>query len=109
MQTTVSNLFSDTTITPGTEQIAILLETGSARIERIVSSAVASPEGFWYDQPDDEWVVVLSGGAMLEFDPGGTKLMAAGDHLFIPRHARHRVAETSPCTVWLAVHLKACI
>ena len=107
MQTTVSNLFSDLSIAPGTEQTAILLDTGSARIERIVSSSHASPEGFWYDQADDEWVVVLKGSATVEFDPGGAKPMAAGDHLLIPRHTRHRVTETSPCTVWLVVHLKS--
>ncbi len=27
------------------------------RVERIVSIAQSSPEGFWYDQPEDEWVL----------------------------------------------------
>jgi cupin 2 domain-containing protein len=108
MQNTPSNLFSDTVIEPGTEQFLPLLETDCTRIERILSNAHASPGGFWYDQPGDEWVVVLKGNATLEFDPGGPRSLAEGDHLFIPRHTRHRVTETSPDTVWLAVHLKAC-
>ena len=107
MQTSPPNLLSDNAIAPGTEQFQTLLETGSVRIERILSNSHASPDGFWYDQAGDEWVVVLRGGATLEFDPGIPRSLAAGDHLFIPRHTRHRVAETSPDTIWLAVHLKA--
>lgn len=107
MQTRPPNLFSDTAIVPGTEHLQNLLETGSVRIERIVSNSHASPDGFWYDQAEDEWVVVLRGNATLEFDPGSPRSLAAGDHLFIPRHTRHRVSETSPDTIWLAVHLKA--
>ena len=106
MQVPSSNLFSTTATAPGTEVFTTLLDTGAARIERIVSCAHASPEGFWYDQPDDEWVLVLEGEATLEFDPGGQKEMRAGDHLFIPRHTKHRVRKTSPRTLWLAVHLK---
>ena len=107
MQTSPLNLFSDPAIASGAEQIHTLLETGSVRIERILSNSHASPDGFWYDQAGDEWVVVLRGNATLEFDPGSPRSLAAGDHLFIPRHTRHRVSETSPDTIWLAVHLKA--
>jgi hypothetical protein len=43
------------------EQRAVLAELPGARIERIVSTGQASPEGFWYDQDSTEFVVVLSG------------------------------------------------
>ena len=106
MQARTSNLHSDTTIAPGTEQFMTLLESGGARIERIVSNSHSSPEGFWYDQSDDEWVLLVAGDATLEFDPGTPVKMSAGDHVFIPCHTRHRVRDTSPCAVWLAIHLK---
>ena len=75
------------------------------RIERIVSEGHVSPEGFWYDQGEPEWVALLQGTAELEFEDGRRHPMGAGDWLTIPAHERHRVAHTSsdpPC-VWLAV------
>ena len=77
------------------------------RIERIVSTGQASPPGFWYDQPDDEFVVLLAGAARLCFEDGDVTLdMKAGDWVEIPAHVRHRVERTQadPPTVWLAVH-----
>jgi cupin 2 domain-containing protein len=77
------------------------------RIERIVSTGQASPPGFWYDQPDDEFVVLLTGGARLRFEDGEVTLdMKPGDWVEIPAHVRHRVESTQadPPTVWLAVH-----
>ena len=75
------------------------------RLERIVSRGHASPEGFWYDQEEDEWVLLIAGAARLDFDDGRSVSLAAGDHLLIPAHCRHRVAWTDPAqqTVWLAL------
>lgn len=82
-----------------------LLEADHLRIERIVSDGHASPEGFWYDQDQSEWVVLLKGAARLRFETGEIEMMP-GDHVNIPAHRRHRVEWTSPegPTVWLAVH-----
>lgn len=53
---------------------------GKVRIERIVSTGQASPEGFWYEQEEDEWVAVLKGEAVLRFeDPEELLEMSAGD------------------------------
>lgn len=81
---------------------------GATRIERIVSRGHASPPGGqWYDQDRDEWVIVLRGAAILEFEAGSESIeLGPGDHVTIPAHARHRVTWTDPETetVWLAVH-----
>lgn len=79
------------------------------RIERIVSTGQASPPGFWYDQADDELVVLLSGAAQLRFEEGVALDMKPGDWVEIPAHVRHRVEATQaePPTVWLAVHRKS--
>ena len=50
--------------------------------------------------------MVVRGDAVLEFDGGELIQMSAGDHLLIPSHVRHRVNQTGPDTVWLAVHMK---
>jgi cupin 2 domain-containing protein len=75
------------------------------RIERIVSCGHASPEGFWYDQTQHEWIVVLKGAAKLRFEDGMVDLRP-GDFVNIPSHKRHRVEWTTPdeTTIWLAVY-----
>jgi cupin 2 domain-containing protein len=74
------------------------------RIEQIVSRGHSSPEGFWYDQSEDEWVMVLKGSAKLSFDNGSIDLNP-GDHINIRAHQKHRVDWTNPAenTIWLAV------
>ncbi len=89
------------------ELVTTLLECGSVRIERIISQGQSSPPGFWYDQAEHEWVIVLEGSAEIEFEGSAKPVrMQRGSYLNIPAHARHRVAWTDPArrTVWLAVH-----
>lgn len=83
-----------------------LLARQGIRIERIVSKGHASPAGFWYDQPEDEWVLLLAGRAGLQFeDEAGIRELGPGDYVHIPARRRHRVAwtDTEALTVWLAI------
>ena len=82
-----------------------LLRAPGVRIERIVSLGHSSPDQGWYDQDEDEWVMVTAGRATIEFADGSICRLAAGDYLNIPAHCRHRVAWTDPgeVTIWLAV------
>ena len=50
------------------ELFTTLLQAPGVRIERIISHGHQSPDGFWYDQPNGEWVIVLKGAAMIEFE-----------------------------------------
>lgn len=89
------------------EFVESLLEGSRFRVERIVSTGQATPEGEWYDQDSAEWVVMLSGGARLRFEDSSEEVkLAAGDYLEIAAHRRHRVEWTDPGepTVWLAIH-----
>jgi cupin 2 domain-containing protein len=88
------------------ELIETLFRSAHTRIERIVSHGHASPDGFWYDQPEDEFVVLLSGAARLRFADEETAVeLRPGDSLLIPAKCRHRVEWTAPSepSVWLAV------
>ena len=103
------NLFTDIPVDLPEELMSVLVSSGNVRIERIVSDGHASPEGFWYDQNQDEWVLLVSGSATLavEKETGVERIeLAAGDHLLIPAHQRHRVEETDSTekTIWLAVY-----
>ncbi|MDX1593205.1 MAG: cupin domain-containing protein [Gammaproteobacteria bacterium] len=84
-----------------------LLAGGPFRLQRIVSTGQATPAGEWYDQDDDEWVLLLLGAAELRLDeePTGRRL-APGDWVLLPAGCRHRVEWTDPDgpTVWLALH-----
>ncbi|MFH5923004.1 cupin domain-containing protein [Roseomonas xinghualingensis] len=85
----------------------LLTAPGGTRIERIVSRGSASPPGFWYEQDWDEFVLILSGAAVLAFPDGTERRMEAGDYAILPAFYRHRVAWTDPDreTLWLAVHM----
>lgn len=103
MDTTRGNLFEALPPTGAEEAIDHLLSRPGTRIERIVSRGHRSPDGFWYDQPEDEWVCLLMGCATLYFEGGESLVLAAGDWLVIPAHVRHRVIATSDPAIWLAV------
>ena len=84
-----------------------LFAPDSLKIERIVSKGHASPEGFWYDQHRNEFVLVVQGSAGLKFEGrDDVVVLKAGDYLNIEAHVKHRVEWTDPAcqTIWLAVH-----
>lgn len=102
------NLFADLPAVPlAAEEMRDLLARPGLRIERIVSTGQASPPGFWYDQHESEWVVLLQGSAGLRLEgEAEPRRLAAGSYVHLPPHCRHRVEWTSvaPPAVWLAVH-----
>ena len=103
------NLFADIPARSVDEQFTTLLQSSHVRIERIVSHGHASPLGFWYDQDQPEWVMVLSGSASLEIEgESAPRQLVPGDFVNLPAHLRHRVAstDTQTPTVWLAVHYR---
>ena len=90
------------------ELVSVLAEGGGARIERIVSRGHASEPGFWYEQAEDEFVLLVSGAARLEFEEFELEL-APGDWVDLPAGVRHRVGWTAEGedTTWLAVFRSA--
>jgi len=102
-----SNLFDHLPFSLESEVFSTLFENSNVRIERIVSSGQSTPPGEWFDQDQDEWVILLKGGAGLIFeDQPQEQVLKPGDYLYINAHRRHRVewtAEGEP-TIWLAVH-----
>jgi len=100
------NIFADVKNDLPEEEFLPLASSECAKIERIVSTGHRSPEEFWYDQEDNEWVLVLAGYGVVEFEDGRLVDLNPGDYLNIPAHQKHRVKETSSNepTIWLAVH-----
>ena len=99
------NIFDLPDPLPNDEVFTDLISADRVRIERIVSSGQTTPKGEWYDQDNDEWVALIQGVAVLEYENGEKLRLSAGDHLLIPAHRRHRVDFTSekPHCIWIAV------
>jgi len=87
------------------ESLAELLLHKNIKIERIVSKGHASPNSGWYDQQENEWVIVLEGSGSILFENGKEIDLKKGDYLNIPAHTKHKVTRTDPdnITIWLAI------
>jgi len=106
MEIAVGNLLRTAHDPADREHIHSLLANDALRIEQIVSYGHPSPAGFWYDQLDPEWVLLVQGAATLSFEGEGDVSLTAGDYLLIPAHRRHRVDSVSADARWLAVHFR---
>ena len=102
----MSNVFQNIPLDLSKEVIENLLVTNKFIIERIISRGHTSSENYWYDQDTNEFVILLSGKAEIEFESDELKKLEPGDWLVIPAHEKHRVSWTTPDenSVWLAVH-----
>jgi len=89
-----------------TEDVRIIWQSPNMRVERIVSYGHASEDGFWYDQDEDEWVMVLTGQGVLQIDgEAKPRTLEPGEAMKLPAHTKHRVVSTTAdeATVWLAI------
>jgi cupin 2 domain-containing protein len=107
---TPTNLLANLPASLPEERFDVLVDHGAFRLERIVSTAHATPPGEWLSQSRAEWVVLLSGSAELRFDDEPQEIsLQPGDCLLIAANRRHRVERTdaSQPTIWLALHYDA--
>lgn len=106
------NIFSIPGIIQNQEALDILYYSRNARVERIVSQGHISPEGFWYNQSEDEFVILVEGNAKLKFkfkdEDEEEIILNTGDSLLIPAYTKHRVTYTStnPQCIWICVFSK---
>jgi cupin 2 domain-containing protein len=105
----MKNLFTDIPENLKDELFQTILQTPDFRVERIVSRGHGSPERFWYDQDENEWVILLKGSAGFRFkDQDDVLVLNSGDYLHINKHRKHRVewTDSQQETIWLAVYYK---
>jgi cupin 2 domain-containing protein len=100
------NIFDSIPADLSNEIFEDLVSSDKVKIERIISKGHTSPDFGWYDQEQNEWVIVIAGSAVIGFDDKPSATLKAGDYLNIPAHQKHKVAWTDPNveTIWLAVH-----
>lgn len=99
------NIFENPKYHSEEEYFEDLINAQNFRLERIISEGHASPEDFWYNQSEDEFVLLLKGSAEILFEDGQTVELTEGDYFTIPKHYKHRVVKTSSDrkTFWLTL------
>ena len=55
----IENIFKNIKIDKDNEQFFDLIKSEKVRIEKIVSNGQVSPKDFWYDQDENEFVIIL--------------------------------------------------
>jgi len=100
-----SDIFSNIPKDLTNEFFEDIISNDKLRIERIVSNGHSSPKSGWYDQDENEWVIVLKGDAILSFENKKEVYLKSGEYINIPAHTKHKVLRTNPNiqTIWLAV------
>ncbi|WP_419677932.1 cupin [Aliarcobacter lanthieri] len=98
------NIFDEITINKNEELFSGIFKDDKIKIEKIVSNGQKSPENFWYQQEQNEYILLLEGFAILEFEDFEVELKK-GDCLNIEAFKKHRVKFTSldEPTIWFAV------
>ena len=96
------NIFDLPELPLAEELSTVLAENNNVRIVRTISTGQTTD---WYDQDETEFVALLQGSAVIEYENGRSVNLEKGDMLLIKPHEKHRVSYTStepPC-VWLCV------
>ena len=98
------NIFDKIIVDKEEENFFEIFKNETIKIEKIVSNGQTSPENFWYEQEKSEFILLLEGFAILEFENREVELKK-GDCLNIEAMEKHRVKFTSlnEPTIWFAV------
>ena len=106
MTVDIKNIFSGIKTRSPEEIFETIIRTNQFKIERIISGGQSTDKRKWYDQDEDEWVILLRGSAGLLFESNNEEIiMKPGDYVNIPAHQKHRVewTDANEETIWLAV------
>lgn len=87
------------------ELFETIVQSDNVRIEKIVSDGHTSQQNLWYDQDQNEFVLLLQGSAIIEFENDDSIELKVGDYQNISAHQKHRVSFTDKKkkTIWLAI------
>ena len=102
----IFNLLSNIPLSSNEEIFETITQNDNIKIERIVSYGQTTQKDFWYEQEDDEFVVILEGSAQILYDDGEIFDLKKGDSLYINALQKHQVVYTKNPTIWLAVFIK---
>ncbi|MGJ0310806.1 cupin [Aliarcobacter cryaerophilus] len=98
------NIFKEIPIDKSEEKFFEIFKNENIKIEKIISNGQKSSDNFWYEQEKSEYILLLGGYAILEFEDFEIELFK-GDCLNIEAFKKHRVKFTSldEPTIWFAI------
>lgn len=98
------NIFDEIPVDKNEEKFFEIFKNEKIRVEKIVSNGQKSPKDFWYKEELNEYILLLEGFAIVEFEDCEIELKK-GDCLNIKSMQKHRVKFTSldEPTIWFAV------
>ncbi|HPN37507.1 MAG TPA: cupin domain-containing protein [Melioribacteraceae bacterium] len=104
----IKNIYNTDKINLVNEYFEDIIKQKGFRLERIISYGHVTPNEYWYDQDEDEFVLLLKGNAKLQFEDGNVIELSEGDYIIIPKHVKHRViyTNTQTNTFWLTCYYK---
>ena len=85
----VGNIFESIPNAMKDEVIESLIESKVVKIERIISKGHASPKAGWYEQDQDEWVIILRGSATIKYENIEQICINEGGQINIPAGTKH--------------------
>ena len=102
----ISNIFENIPQNLKEELIENILVDKNFKVERIISEAHSSPIDFWYNQPTNEFIYLVSGSAGIMFEDRSVRTLKPGDYFVIEAGKKHRVewTDTESKTIWLTIH-----
>lgn len=99
------NLLSNIPLSSNQEIFETITQNNNIKIERIISYGQTTAKDYWYNQEDDEFVVIIKGNAKITYEDGEIFDLKKGDSLYIKAHQKHQVTYTSNPTIWLAIFI----
>ena len=102
----IFNLLSNIPLSSKEEIFETIIHRDNIKIERIVSYGQTTPKDYWYDQDEDEFIMIVEGNATIIYDDKTTFNLKKNDTLYIKAQQKHKVTYTSNPTIWLAVFIK---
>ena len=103
MSKDIINLLDSIPVSSQKEIFETLIKNDTIKIERIVSYGQITPQNYWYNQTQDEFVLIVSGAAKIKYDNETIYHLKENDSLNIPAFQKHQVIYTNNPTVWLAI------
>lgn len=105
---TIKNIYDCNNINFNVEYLENILVNPNFRLERIISFGHITPSDYWYDQEEDEFVLLLKGNAKILLENDEIIELKEGDYVIIPKHLKHKViyTDTENKTFWITCYFK---
>ena len=98
------NIFTQIIVDKKEERFFEIFKNEIIKVEKIVSNGQKSPKNFWYEQEKSEFILLLEGFAVLEFENREVELIKGGClNIIAMEYLRVKFTSLDEPSVWFAV------